>query len=185
MKYYIKSVIEYIAGQLKSISGTGNRFQMMIPSLPARETLELASRLDKYCSSSNVKLDFKVAHELAEEWTSQEQADVKARNYWVPGSLTSLRNAISSTDKNALLILVGSAKVTDKGSLSDFHQCDLNNLWVAQLKQSFAGWLEDFFNEHNLLFGPTEIEQADNILKELASCSPEKKEKILKIIRIL
>lgn len=169
MKYYIKSVIEYIAGQLKSISGTGNRFQMMIPSLPARETLELASRLDKYCSSSNVKLDFKVAHELAEEWTSQEQADVKARNYWVPGSLTSLRNAISSTDKNALLILVGSAKVTDKGSLSDFHQCDLNNLWVAQLKQSFAGWLEDFFNEHNLLFGPTEIEQADNILKELAS----------------
>ena len=169
MKYYIKSVIDYIDGQLKAVPGSGNRFQMMIPSLPAQETLALANRLAKYCSGNNVQLEFKVAHELAEEWSSQEQAEVKANNYWVSGSLTGLRNAITASDKNELLILVGSAKVTDKGSLSDFHQCDLNNLWIAQLKQSFASWLEDFFNEHNLLFDDQELEQADNILKELAA----------------
>lgn len=169
MKYYIKSVVNYIGGQLKTISGTGNRFQMMIPSLPAKETLELANRLDKYCSGNDIHLDFKVAHELAEEWTAQEQADVKVNGYWVSGSLTGLRNAINTSDKNSLLILVGSAKVTDKGSLSDFHQCDFYNLWNAQLKQSFAGWLDDFFNEHNIQFGEAELEQADNILKELSA----------------
>lgn len=169
MKYYIKSVIEYIDEQLNSVPGTGNRFQMMIPSLPAPETLELANRLTQYCSANDIQLDFKVAHELAQEWTPQEQNDVKINNYWVEGSLTGLRNTINTSDKNLLLILVGSARVTDKGSLSDFHQCDLNNLWIAQLKQSFAGWLEDFFNEYNLLFNDAELEQANGILKELVA----------------
>ena len=169
MKYYIKSVIEYIDEQLNSVPRTGNRFQMMIPSLPARETLKLANRLTQYCSANDIQLDFKVAHELAQEWTPQEQNDVKINNYWVEGSLTGLRNTINTSDKNSLLILVGSARVTDKGSLSDFHQCDLNNLWIAQLKQSFAGWLEDFFNEYNLLFNDAELEQANGVLKELVA----------------
>ena len=169
MKYYIKSVIDYIDGQLKAVPGSGNRFQMMIPSLPAKVTLELANRLEKYCSGNNIQLEFKVAHELADTWTNSEQAEVKANNYWVSGSLTGLRNAITASDTNSLLILVGSAKVTDKGSLSDFHQCDLNNLWIAQLKKSFSGWLEDFFNEHNLLFGDEDLNAANSILKELAA----------------
>ena len=169
MKYYIKSVIDYIDGQLKAVPGSGNRFQMMIPSLPAKVTLELANRLEKYCSGNNIQLEFKVAHELADTWTNSEQAEVKANNYWVSGSLTGLRNAITASDINSLLILVGSAKVTDKGSLSDFHQCDLNNLWIAQLKKSFSGWLEDFFNEHNLLFGDEDLNAANSILKELAA----------------
>ena len=55
MKYYIKSVIDYIDGQLKAVPGSGNRFQMMIPSLPAKVTLELANRLEKYCSGNNIR----------------------------------------------------------------------------------------------------------------------------------
>lgn len=170
MKYYIKSVIDYIAPQVAAIPQEGSRrFQVMIPSLPAQVTLALANRLTEYCLSKDIILVFKVARELAKEWTEQEQADLRENNYLASGSLTGLRNTLSQDESIILSVLVGSARVTDRGSLADFHQCDFNALWGLQLKRSFSGWLENFFNEHNLLFGDQEIKQADEIVKELAS----------------
>ena len=82
MKYYIKSVIDYIAPQVAAIPQEGSRrFQVMIPSLPAQVTLALANRLTEYCLSKDIILVFKVARELAKEWTEQEQADLRENNY--------------------------------------------------------------------------------------------------------
>lgn len=171
MNYYVKSVVSYISDQLADFTATatGNkRLQFMIPQLPANATLALAQRLEDLCFDNNrtgIELEFKVAPALVQTWGKQDAEQLNAK-YLATGSLTRLRNTVDNPTP-VLQILVGSAKVTDKGSLADFHQCDKNVLWHAQLKNTFSSWIKDCFEIAGIIYDNKNIEHVDSVLKEL------------------
>ena len=169
MRYYIQSMLQYISKQLEKPQG--DRLQLVIPKLSGKTTLALANKLSEYCFERGVALSFKVAQELALEWTVQEQEELRLKGYLAQESLTELRNRISNGNERSLLILVGSAVVTDRGSLADFHQCNFDCLWRSQMKKSFSAWIEQFFQDRNLLYFDEDIKRMDSILQELENHS--------------
>ncbi len=71
MNYFADSAAEYIVTQMDSLSKAGgqSRLLMMVPSLPAKVTLDLGKRLDSICiQNGRWELVFKVAKNLAAEW---------------------------------------------------------------------------------------------------------------------
>lgn len=168
MKYYVKSIVDYVSRQMASFTATatGNRrLQFMIPQLPGNATLLLARSLEEICFNSKIRLDFKVADALIKTWQPQEAQQLNPK-YRAKGSLTGDRNAIDNTEP-VVQILVGSAKVTDKGSLADFHQCDKTVLWKAQLGSSFDNWIEKCFEDAGIDYNKEHLEHVNHILCEL------------------
>lgn len=141
MKYYIDSICSYIGGQVSAMKQSkARRLVLMIPSLTAGLTQELAQRLEYQCDQNKVDLNFKVAQELYAQWKESERNSLKG--YVAQGSLTELRNKLEV----GVLVLVGSATVPDQGSLSDFHQITEDRIWQVEMQRNFKGWLNTFFH---------------------------------------
>lgn len=168
MTYYVKSIVDYVSRQMAGFTATatGNRrLQVMIPQLPYDATLQLSKLLEDLCFNNKIRLDFKVADALIQTWLPQEARGLDAK-YRAKGSLTGDRNAIDNPDP-VVQILIGSAKVTDKGSLSDFHQCDKSVLWKVQLDSSFSSWVEACFEKTGITYEQSNLDHLDTILGEL------------------
>lgn len=143
MKYYIDSICSHIGRQVSAMKqSSARRLVLMIPSLTAKLTQKLAQRLEYQCDKNKVDLNFKVARELYARWSESERSILKA--YVAQGSLTELRNSL----EDGVLVLVGSATVPDQGSLADFHQITEDRIWQIEMKRSFKGWLNTFFQLH-------------------------------------
>jgi DNA phosphorothioation-dependent restriction protein DptH len=168
MKYYVQSIVDYVSRQMAGFTATatGNRrLQVMIPQLPGDATRLLAQSLEDLCFNSKIRLNFKVADALIQTWLPQD-AQILDMKYRAKGSLTGDRNNIDNADP-VVQILVGTAKVTDKGGLSDFHQCDKTVLWNAQLKSSFNSWIEPCFENAGITYEQSNIDHLNTILGEL------------------
>jgi len=168
MKLYVKSISDYVSRQMAGFTATatGNRrLQMMIPQLPGDATLLLAHSLEDLCFNSKVRLDFKVADALIRSWQPDEAGKLDSK-YLAKGSLTGDRNNIDNVEP-VVQVLVGTAKVTDKGGLSDFHQCDKTVLWKAQLESSFSSWIEACFENAGIEYEQSHIDHFAVVLGEL------------------
>jgi DNA phosphorothioation-dependent restriction protein DptH len=168
MTYYVKSIVDYVSRQMAGFTATatGNRrLQVMIPRLPCDATLQLSKLLEDLCFNNKIRLEFKVADALIQTWLPQEALELDAK-YRAKGSLTGDRNDINNPEP-VVQILIGSATVTDKGSLSDFHQCDKSVLWKVQLDSSFSSWLEACFEKAGITYEQSHLDHLDIILGEL------------------
>jgi DNA phosphorothioation-dependent restriction protein DptH len=168
MNYYVKSIVGYVSRQMADFAATATgsrKLQIMIPELPGDATMQLAKELENLCFDSKVKLIFKVAEALIQTWNLQE-AQQLAPKYKAEGSLTGYRSDISNAEP-VVQILVGTAKVTDKASLADFHQCDRTVIWKAQLESTFMPWIEACFTQFNIEYDDKTLTHVNQVLLEL------------------
>lgn len=170
MSYFADSAWNYIDEKIRGLrqSGAGRRLLVTVPRLSEDATLMLAETFACKCIAAEVTLTFKTAESVWVRWT--EAGKSKARQHdWLDfeAGLTSWRNKVPVPEKTSLVVLCGADSMTDAGSLSDFHRCDLETIWNAQMKRSFRSWVTQKLNEAAIGFEIAELREFDRLLVPL------------------
>lgn len=146
MSYFADSVLSHIVKQIKKLQKSdalGHRLLIMIPALPEKDILSIASAIDSYrLRESDIALTLKIAAGLSEDWTPQGREKAE-RHEWVDdrGNLTYYRNLPPVREKLSVVVLCGADRVTDSAGLADFHFCDVDTIWKRELRKSFREWV--------------------------------------------
>ena len=143
----------------------------MVPALSEGATLDLAETIANKCVA-DIKLDLtlKIAQVMTDDWSVAGLA--KARNHdWLDdrGNLTYYRSNLPAVHgKLSLVVLCGADRVTDAGSLADFHRCDLETVWQAEMRSSFQSWARAKLQSVGIIgVQPTELREFDRLMKPL------------------
>jgi len=146
MNYFANSAWNYIEKKIKKVqkgATAGRLLLVMVPVLPKDTTLVLAETFANKClSDATLKLTLKIANIATDGWSAEELDKAKQHDWLAEGiSLTHYRSNLPSVaGKINLIVLCGADRVTDTGSLSDFHRCDLDTVWQMEMKGSFQSW---------------------------------------------
>lgn len=174
MNLYSQSLCNLICKQTPEIHpAPGTNLIVTIPKLTAHDAQDLLHRLSDFALQNGWSLIFKCADEYknAALWDSATIEDFTAKDHFANGSLTHYRNTLDSTAAT-LTVLIGTALVTDSGSLDDFYSCSEAVLWTEGMEKSFKGWVEDFFDEYGLsVYSNDENNFFYDILSELHEIS--------------
>ena len=148
MSYFADSAWNYLAKMILRLQpeGTGGRrLLVIVPSFPESTTLALAETLASRCiADGTVELTIKVAQVVFSDWS--EVGIAKARQHgWADdrGNLTYYRNLPATPGRTNLVVLLGADRITDAGSLDDFHRCDLDTIWNVEMRASFESWIRE------------------------------------------
>lgn len=170
MNYFADSAWNYVAEKLQGLrqGGTGRRLLLTVPHLPENDTLALAGVFAGRCLADHVTLTLKVAETDWRSWTPEAKAKAEGHG-WLEdtGSLTAWRNLGAAAGTTSLVVLCGVDRVTDTGSLADFHRCDLATIWHEQMKRSFRSWLSQKLKTVGLGDESTDWKGFDRILVPL------------------
>jgi DNA phosphorothioation-dependent restriction protein DptH len=155
MKFLAGSTFEYIRRQAER-QGGAQKLMFMAPSFPPSVVLDVGDRLVSYCAAPPrlTRPIIKVAQTLVGEWRQSAYSEDRAtaalmdERGWLDanGNLTAYRNVTAEDDQRTVLFLVGVDRVTDSGSMSDFHHCDLKTIWEHELSRSFGRWVRALFD---------------------------------------
>jgi len=146
MSYFADSAWNYLTEKVDRLQkdGTaGRRLLVIVPSLPEPALLTLAETFSSRCiPDSRLELTIKIAQVTLKNWSSQGVAKAK-QHAWVDdiGNLTYYRNLPANAGKTNLIVLCGADRITDAGSLADFHRCDLDVIWKGEMRGSFQTWV--------------------------------------------
>ncbi|MHB8993701.1 MAG: ATP-binding protein [Armatimonadota bacterium] len=171
MKLFAATVVEHILRQVQK-APSGAAVQVMVPSLPAGVVAQMGEMLEtNHLRGQELStLLFRVARELVDHWRQSSEAPEREaeeriqRCGWsdYQGSLTALRNELSG-----LTVLVGVDRVTDRGSLEDFHQCGPEVVWREELQGSFAPWIRTLLEDAHIAYDDSTCPQFDQVLEPL------------------
>ncbi|MBT3376946.1 MAG: ATP-binding protein [Lentisphaerae bacterium] len=117
----------------------------------------------------------KVAQSLCTEWRDSTDlaavqiAEEMQSNAWADdtGNLTGYRNAAPKGSKALVVLLMGTDRVTDAASLSDFHHCDYHTIWEVGLKRSFAVWTRSALESASVGYEDDVLRHFDDVLTPL------------------
>lgn len=146
MSYFADSFWEYIAKKIgrlqKDRTGTG-RLLVIVPAFEEAQTLELAEVLQNRClADSSLVLTFKISTGSTKAWSAEGRSKMVSFG-WADdiGDLTYYRNLPPIPEKTNLVVLCGADRISDSGSLADFHHCGLETVWTEEMKSSFQSWV--------------------------------------------
>lgn len=180
MKLFSESVFTYIRRQIDrhiEQEEPGSKLLFMMPSVPVTAAVETANLLSDYCAE-NERLSsplIKFANDLFQEWelsdapvTKQLIDEISAKGWRDErGNLTSYRNAPGAENHLLIVFLIGIDRVTDASSLADFHHCDLQTTWEAELRCSFSSWVRTILEQHSVGYEEETIVHFDSVLNAL------------------
>ena len=176
MSYFADSAWNYLEqkiGKTKRQAGgaDGRRLLVMVPALSEGATLDLAETVANKCAAdTKLDLTLKIAQVMTNDWSVAGLA--KARNHdWLDdrGNLTYYRSNLPPVHgKLGLVVLCGADRVTDAGSLADFHRCDLETVWQAEMRSSFQSWARAKLQSIGIIgVQPAELREFDRLMKPL------------------
>lgn len=173
MSYFADSAWDYIERSIRRLQKEGateRRLLVTLPMLPEDATLTLAETFaNRAIADASLALTLKIAQITVNDWSNRGKA--KAREHdWLDDrdSLTYYRSQPPLPGKINLVVLCGADRVTDAGSLADFHRCDLDAVWQVQMKGSFQTWVGKKLKTVGLETGEgTELREFDRLLVPL------------------
>ena len=148
MNYFAESAWSYLAKMILRLQPEGigsRRLLVIVPSLPESTTLALAETLASRCiADGSLELTLKVAQVVLADWSELGIAKAKQHG-WADdrGNLTYYRNLPATPGRANLVVLLGADRITDAGSLDDFHRCDLESVWNVEMRGSFESWVKE------------------------------------------
>ena len=166
--YYAEQLFRSISDQVTKSVGTDDaRLQFIISDIAPEDASLLLNKCSGLCHTTNLNLQFWLAEEYRKSWSA---ADVeKFEGHFANGNLTQYRNQVVA---NSLQLLLGTNHVTDKGSLSDFYQCDGESLWTESMNGTFKFWIERFFEGYGVsVLSVPDNERMNGILTVLRETS--------------
>lgn len=166
--YYAEQLFRSISDQVTKSVGTDDaRLQFIISDIAPEDASLLLNKCSGLCHTMNLNLQFWLAEEYRKSWSA---ADVeKFEGHFANGNLTQYRNQVVA---NSLQLLLGTNHVTDKGSLSDFYQCDGESLWTESMNGTFKFWIERFFEGYGVsVLSVLDNERMNEILTVLRETS--------------
>ena len=175
MNYFAGSVWSYLEKMIyktKQQAGVvnGRTLLVMVPALSKGATMALAEEIANKCVADNtLHLTLKIAQVITTDWPEFAKAEARAHN-WLDDrrSLTSYRNLDPIPGKLRIIVLCGADRVTDAGSLSDFHLCDPGTIWQAEMKSSFQEWVKLKLQSNGIVaVDSTALKQFDRLIKPL------------------
>jgi DNA phosphorothioation-dependent restriction protein DptH len=171
MNYFAESAWDYVARKIESAQVAGNVWRLLItiPRFPEATTLALGDTFKSRCEAANLALTFKVADAVSRAW-SERGKEIAAGHDWLDryGTLTHWRHSPpADSGRPNLIVLCGADVVTDAGSLSDFHSCDLAAVWCEQLKSSFQGWIAKKLNAVGIVYDGIDLREFDRLMVPL------------------
>jgi len=170
MSYFADSVWDYLAKKIDGSrqDGVSRRLLVTVPRLHEEATLALADTIATRCIAADVALTFKVADVVWRTWSSEGRGKAD-RQGWLDdkGSLTSWRNLAPELGKTSLVVLCGADRVTDAGGLADFHRCDLDTVWQAQMEGSCRTWVARKLNTVGIGDEAADLREFDRLLVPL------------------
>ncbi len=146
MSYFADSAWNYLAKKIDRLQQegiAGRRLLVIVPSLDEERMLTLAETFTNRCiPSPGLELAIKIAQVVMKDWSSEGTAKATLHG-WIDdrGNLTYYRNLAAKPGKTNLIVLCGADRITDAGSLADFHRCDLDVVWNAEMRGSFQTWV--------------------------------------------
>jgi len=176
MSYFARTIRDHLERQVtrsRSESTDGRKMIFMVPAMPEATILSIAEAVTSYCiQEDELLLTLKIAANLTETWTPQGQQTVLAKGWKDErGNLTYYRNLPETQGKCTLIVLCGADRVMDAAGLADFHTCDPNLVWVADMGESFKGWALDKLRSSGFHDCTNDdLETFDRIIKPLLSC---------------
>jgi len=176
MSYFARTIRDHLERQVtrsRSESTDGRKMIFMVPAMPEATMLSIAEAVTSYCiQEDELLLTLKIAANLTDTWTPQGQQTVLAKGWKDErGNLTYYRNLPETQGKCTLIVLCGADRVIDAAGLADFHTCDPNLVWVADMGESFKGWALDKLRSSGFHDCTNDdLETFDRIIKPLLSC---------------
>lgn len=176
MSYFADSAWNYLEQKIKKAKrqaggADGRRLLVMVPALSEGATLDLAETVANKCvADTTLKLTLKIAQVVTDGWSVEGLAKARAQD-WLDdrGNLTYYRSNLPPVHgKLSLVVLCGADRVTDAGSLADFHSCDLETVWQAEMKSSFQAWARAKLQSIGIVNAElTELKEFDRLIKPL------------------
>jgi len=173
MSYFADSAWNYLAkkiDRLQKDGPAGRRLLVIVPSLDEDRMLTLAETFTNRCiPNSGLELSIKIALVAIKNWSSEGTAKA-SRHGWIDdrGNLTYYRNLPAKPGKTNLIVLCGADRITDAGSLADFHRCDLDVVWNVEMRGSFQTWVGEKLESIGLEdVEPAELREFDRLLLPL------------------
>jgi DNA phosphorothioation-dependent restriction protein DptH len=176
MSYFARTIRGHLERQItrfRSESTDGRKMIFMVPAMPEATMLSVADAVTNYClQEKGLLLTLKIAANLTDTWTPQGQKTVLAKGWKDErGNLTYYRNLPETQGKCTLIVLCGADRVTDAAGLADFHTCDPALVWIADMRQSFKGWMRAKLQSSGFHdYTNDDLETFDRIIKPLLSC---------------
>lgn len=185
MQYISFSVCEYIKAQVERYKTKENsgKALIMLPSFSAGIMVGIGKNLEAQVLSMVDQFVYKIAKPLWKEWelsgTPQEMACLEEarKKDWLDdlGNLTHYRNeGAGNHGKTMAVILGGMDHVTDSGSLSDFHCCEIQTIWEWPhgMNNSFDLWVKKCLNDKNIAYEEENLDHFNEVLKALLTRVP-------------
>lgn len=190
MKYVAGTISDFIIGEIKALQADpqnqAREMRVILPSLPSRVILQIGKAIEEYRlnlagDGNAIKLIYKSAYSLGEDWRRSEVPEERAagqiveENGWYDeeNHLTQWRNVQRDAAEEDLLaiVLVGYDRVTDQSSLADFFRLDYQTLWRRVLRGSFEHWVEDRLKEKPVEFEDEHVARMNEVLEGLVQSS--------------
>ena len=129
IRYYADQLYKVVKDEVARASSGEKRLQFVVSDLGFEDSLSLFTQCNNLADAQGLKLRFWLAEEYKDAWSGKSLGDLS--DHFANGNLTQYRNEI---EPGSILILVGTAHVSDKGSLSDFFHCDGLSLWQPAIQ---------------------------------------------------
>ena len=163
IRYYADQLYKVVKDEVARASSGEKRLQFVVSDLGFEDSLSLFTQCNNLADAQGLKLRFWLAEEYKDAWSGKSLGDLS--DHFANGNLTQYRNEI---EPGSILILVGTAHVSDKGSLSDFFHCDGLSLWQDSMHGTFAEWIDRLFAQYDFAgVGVGERQKLDGALKYL------------------
>ena len=163
IRYYADQLYKVIKDEVIKDSSGDKRLQFVVSDLGFEDSLCLFTQCNNLADAQGLKLRFWLAEEYKDAWSGKPLGDLS--DHFANGNLTQYRNEI---EPGSILILVGTAHVSDKGSLSDFFHCDGLSLWQDSMSGTFTEWIDRLFTQYDFAgVGADERQKLDGVLKYL------------------
>ena len=185
MQYISFSVCEYIKAQVERYKTKENsgKALIMLPSFSAGIIVGIGKNLEAQVLPMVNQFVYKIAKPLWKEWessgTSREMVwlEEARKKDWLDdlGNLTYYRNeGAGDNGKTMAVVLGGMEHVTDRGSLSDFHCCEIQTIWEWPygMNSSFSVWVKRCLNDNNIAYEEETLDHFDEVLKALLTRVP-------------
>ncbi len=176
MSYFSESAWDYIErkiSRLRKERSPERRLLAVVPTLIESATIDLASTFTSRClGAPDLHLLFKIAGMTCSNWTPAGIKTAK-QQMWLDDDKeernpTFYRNLPPKPGKINLVVLCGGDRVTDAGSLADFHFCSPENIWRESMKGSFQAWIAKKMKSIGMEgLDSSELKEFDRLLKPL------------------